>query len=291
MWWDKLAILIPTRNRPNILAVTLDGLRKAGFGAANLFVYDDASDDVEAVRRVVGTWPGAKLICGQKRVGQAAGRNVLMRECGREYGLLLEDDTFPDVADGIPAHVGEMPGADHIAVVGFQCRSLDTGGLSVAPTVSAGFACSFLGGACLFHIPSVLAIGGFRRFFVYGYEEPELAMRLWLAGFRVWYDPSVIVLHNQFQTPDEKRDDREYDYLYSRNVLLMLSLNMPLWFGLPHGLARSLRRLSYRRRNSGAKIRGTIAGLWLSFALWKERKPCSLRAALEWLRFRARTRA
>jgi GT2 family glycosyltransferase len=156
--------------------------------------------------------------------------------------------------------------------------------MSVPSGVGRTAVSSFLGGASLFHLPSVLAVGGYRECFVYGYEEPELAFRLWLAGMKIEYLP-IMISHNQFHSPQEQRDYREYDFLYARNGILMSSLNMPLWFGLPHGLLRSLRRSLYLRRNFWVKARGTCAGIWMTFNLWSERNPCSFAQAREWLHF------
>jgi GT2 family glycosyltransferase len=283
--WEKLAILIPTRNRPEILATTLAELRKIGMGETALWVYDDASDDEEAIRETVArNWPNGSIIRGEKRVGQAEGRNALMQACRKEYGLFLDDDSFPASSDGLARHLNPDTRPVHRAVTTFQYKSMADGRLSTNPAVQSGTCVSFLGGGSIFHIPSVLAVGGFRKFFVYGYEEPELAMRLWLKGYEIWYDPDVVISHNHFETPNECRDHREYDYLYARNGILMSSLNLPLWFGLPHGLARSFRRSLHRRRNFGAKAGGTLAGLWLSLTLWRERTPCQFKKALAWCR-------
>lgn len=286
MSWKNLTILIPTRNRPGILATTLAELRKIGMGEAGLWVYDDASDDGEAIRKVVQkAWPHGCVVRGDCRVGQAEGRNALMRACGKEYGLFLEDDSFPASSDGLARHLSLDTRPAHRAVTTFQCKSMADGRLSTNPSVPSGTCASFLGGGSIFHIPSVLAVGGYRKFFVYGYEEPELAMRLWLNGYEIWYDPEVIINHNHFESPGERRDHKEYDFLYARNGILMSSLNFPLWFGLPHGLIRSFRRSIYQRRSFWAKVRGTLSGVWLSLTLWKERNPCSIRKALEWCRF------
>lgn len=286
MSWEKLAILIPTRNRPGILATTLVELRKIGMGEVALWVYDDASDDGEAIRKVVQkTWPGGQVVRGENRVGQAEGRNALMRACGKECGLFLDDDSFPASSDGLNRYLNPDTKPAHRAVTTFQYKSMADGKLSTNPSVPSGTCASFLGGGSIFHIPSILAVGGYRNFFVYGYEEPELAMRLWLNGYEIWYDSEVVINHNHFETPGEQRDHKEYDYLYARNGILMSSLNMPLWFGLPHGLARSVRRSIHFRRNYSAKFRGTLAGLWLSLTLWRERAPCSIRKAINWCRF------
>jgi GT2 family glycosyltransferase len=286
MVWENLAILIPTRNRPGILTTTLEELKKIGMGTAALWIYDDASEDAESIRQVVSkNWPNASIIRGETRLGQAEGRNALMRACGREFGLFLDDDSFPNNSDGLARHLNPNTRPVNQAVTTFQYKSMADGKLSTNPSVPSGSCASFLGGGSLFHIPTVLAVGGYRRFFVYGYEEPELAMRLWLNGYEIWYDREVIINHNHFESPEERRDYEEYDFLYARNAILMSSLNMPLWFGLPHGLARSLRRSLFRRRNVWPKLKGTVDGLWLSVALWHDRSPCSTKRTLEWCRF------
>jgi len=282
--FNNLAILIPTRNRPGILATTLTELQKAGLGDVPLWVYDDCSADPEAIRKVVESRPKGQVLRGQGRVGQAQGRNVLMHSCGKEFGLFLDDDSFPVSRLGLERHLLQERDPQR-AIITFQYLDVPSQRLSTAPEVNEGQARTFQGGGSLFHIPTVLRLGGFRHFFVYGYEEPELAMRIRMNGRHIWYDPSIIVHHNHFETPNEQRDHREYDYLYARNSILMSSLNMPLWFGLPHGLARSLRRSFFRRRNLWSKVQGTLGGVSESFRLWKERTPCSFSHAVRWCRF------
>lgn len=285
--YERLAILIPTRNRPEILATTLGELRNAGLQEVALWVYDDCSADAEAIPRVVKSWPGAKVLRGAKRVGQAEGRNILMRACGKEFGLLIDDDSFPTDSTALKRHL-DGPRDARRAITTFQYLDVPTQRLSTPKELGEGVARTFQGGGSLFHVPTVMGLGGFRSFFIYGYEEPELAMRIQMNGLQIWYDPSVVIRHNHFETPDECRDYREYDYLYARNSILMSSLNMPLWFGLPHGLARSLRRSFFRHRNASAKLWGTLTGIRLSFALWRERTPGSSRKALEFIRFSRR---
>jgi hypothetical protein len=281
---QNMAILIPTRNRADILAITLAKLQEVGMGNAPLWVYDDCSADPAAIPRVVASWPGAKVLRGDQRIGQAEGRNILMRSCEKEFGLLIDDDSFPASSSGLDRHLAG-PRDPLRAVTTFQYLDVPTQRLSTPKDVPAGTTRSFLGGASLFHIPTILKLGGFRSFFIYGYEEPELAMRIHLNGLDIWYDPSVVFHHNHFETPNEFRNYREYDYLYARNGILMSSLNLPLLLGLPHGLIRSLRRSFLQRRHFAAKTSGTLAGLGSTISLWSERTPCTWRQAVEWIQF------
>lgn len=282
--FEKLAILIPTRNRPEILATTLAELKQAGLGQVALWVYDDCSKDPGAIDKVVRSWPGGRVLRGTARAGQAEGRNVLMRSCGKEFGLLIDDDSFPKDTAVLQKYLASAWNPN-CAIVTFQYLDVPTQRLSMAKELGAGESRSFHGGGSLFHIPTVLRLGGFRKSFIYGYEEPELAMRIRLNGCHIWYDPSLTVHHNHFETPNECRDYCEYDYLYARNGILMSSFNMPLLLGLPHGLLRSARRSLLQNRHFGAKLKGTLAGIGMSLFSQGERTPCSWRAAKAWLRF------
>src|ERR1039458_3668626 len=270
------SILIPTRNRPSILAITLQELRRKGLGDSPLWIYDDASENPKAVERtVLEVWPNANLIHGENRMGQAGARNALMRACGTEFGIMLDDDEYFLVVAGIEKHLTQFQEDQGRAAVLFKCIA-KTDGLASPPGIArAQEVSSFMGGNVLFHIPSILSVGGYREFFVYGYEEPDLAFRLFRKGFHIWYDPSIVVEHNQWYSPSEHRDFREYDHFYSRNSVLLATMNMPIWLGLPIGTARSVRRAFHHRRNYGIKLKGLLEGVCVTFSRWRHRTPMS----------------
>ncbi len=268
--FDNLAILIPTRNRAGDTGHDVGKLQNAGLGEVPLWIYDDCSADATAIPKAVAGWPGVRVITGEQRVGQAEGRNVLMRACGKEFGLFLDDDSFPRSSAGLQKHLVHQPELRR-AVVTFQYMDVPTQRYSTPLDLPEGIARSFQGGGSLFHIPTVLGLGGFRSFFIYGYEEPELSCRLQMNGFHIWYEPSMVVLHNHFETPAEFRNHAEYHYLYARNSVLMSSLNMPLWLGrsawsVPCGAP------SFNENFSGRKFAGLLM-IWQSFALEGKERP------------------
>jgi GT2 family glycosyltransferase len=222
---------------------------------------------------------------GERRIGQAGSRNVLMKTCGTEFGIMLEDDVYFLDPGPIEAHIRNHANHPQRAVIQFKCRSKGNGDQSPPEGLAACELPSFLGGASLFHIPSIQSVGGYRDFFVYAYEEPDLAMRLWGQGYRIWYDPEIFVEHNQWYSPNENRDYQEYDQLYARNSVLLATMNMPLYLGFPIGLARSVRRAFYHRRNFGVKVVGLLQGIGLTFVHWNKRTPLTLRNSLEYWQF------
>lgn len=280
---QQLSILIPTRDRPAILRRTLEELLKLGFGNHPLVVYDDASEDPQAIKQAVSIWSTARLLRSETRSGQSKGRNQLMRACRCEYALFLDDDSFPEDRASILDAL-RIVTHDRLGIATFTYKALADGQLSVPPGQGRRRVVGFLGGASLFNVSRVLAVGGYRECFIYGAEEPELALRLWADGISVEYLPGVIIIHNQFYSVEERRDYKEYDYLYARNFILMSSLNMPILLGLPYGLAKSLRWSIHRNRNWMVKLTGIRDGVIQSFTRWSERHPCTLKQSLSWIR-------
>ena len=278
------AILIATRNRPQILAETFGHLRAKGFGGHAMWIYDDASDDAASIRQVVDTWPGARLVREERQRGQAYGRNVLLRACGAPFAIMLDDDQYFLETGELARYLVDPRPADAPAAVSFQCIAKKDGRLDRPAEMPSGPTTWFMGGCVLFHVPSILQVGGYRDWWGYGYEEPELCLRLFGAGFGIWYDRSVLVEHNQFYNAGERRDFGEYDYLYARNAVLMASMNYPLLLGLPVGIARSIRRALLFRRNFGRKAVGLWHGIAWTFTKWGERAPLDWARARQWMR-------
>jgi GT2 family glycosyltransferase len=197
---------------------------------------------------------------------------------------MLDDDEYFLDAGGIEKHLTQYQEHQDRAVVSFKCVAKADGNVSPQGITTSQKISSFMGGNVLFHIPSVLSVGGYRDFFVYGAEEADLAFRLFRKGFHIWYDPSIVVEHNQWYSPDEHRDFREYDYLYARNFILLSSMNMPILIGLPHGFLKSLRWSISRNRNFSSKFKGITSGLLESVTRWQERQPCTFRQTITWLK-------
>ena len=282
-----VTIVIPTYNRPEILRRTLRELKERGFERLPLLIYDDASTSETGVAEVAAAeWPTASVFRSDVKRGQAFGRNRLLREANTEWILLLDDDSWPEVRDVLNTAL-ENACDQGATVATFQYRSLRNGELSHSHLTDVQEVYSFLGGAALLHRESVRQIGGFRDVLVFGFEEPDLAFRIWASDRKIVFYPDVIFSHNQHYTPEEHRDYREYDFLYSRNSILMSSLNFPLWFGLLHGVIRSVRRLTYHKRNYFTKLHGIVCGIGLSFTSDNELSRASLAKSVQWLKLQS----
>jgi glycosyltransferase involved in cell wall biosynthesis len=286
---QAITVIIPTRNRPEILRRTLCELKERGFESLPLLIYDDASTSETGVAEVAAAeWPTATVYRSDVKRGQAFGRNRLLREATTDWILLLDDDSWPEVR-GLLQNAFEDACNRSATVATFQYRALRNGELSHGHLTEVQEVTSFLGGAALLHRERVQQVGGFRDVLVFGFEEPDLAFRLWATDRKMVFYPDVIFTHNQHYTPDEHRDYREYDFLYSRNAILMSSLNFPLWFGLVHGVIRSFRRMNYHKRNYSTKLYGVLCGIALSFVSSNGLARASFGKSIQWLKLQSKS--
>jgi GT2 family glycosyltransferase len=88
----------------------------------------------------------------------------------------------------------------------------------------------FSGGASVLRTDAVRASGGVpAEFFLY-YEDTDLAWRLRLGGWRIWYEPAAIVTHRHAASTDRRSE--LFAFYNERNRLLMLLRCAPASFAL-----------------------------------------------------------
>ena len=197
-----VSVVIPVRDRPEGLA---DTLRAIGDGPA-VVVVDDAS--VAALRG--GELGGATLIRRDSAGGPAAARNTGWRSTGAEIVVFMDADCSPTPGwlDGLLWHfadpsVGAVAPRIVTTVKGGTPRwlgeyemlrsSLDQG--SRESPVRPGSPVPYVPTAALAVRRTALEqIGGFDESLRFG-EDVDLVWRLAKNGWRVRYEPSVLVGH------------------------------------------------------------------------------------------------
>jgi GT2 family glycosyltransferase len=214
---DQISIVIPTRGRLDALAMTLDALAAQDLeGVTPEIVIVCSGDRAEIVRprveRVARNHPLPIHVIERRSAGAAGARNAGVEAAASELILFLNDDTPPASADlvrrhaevhrdrpeewhGVLGSVAWHPQAEQTPVMHWLARTgkmNDYSGLA-----SDGGKRPMLYAPNLSLRRSALEeVGGFdERFWRYGWEEYDLALRLADRGFRLTFMPDLVCWH------------------------------------------------------------------------------------------------
>jgi GT2 family glycosyltransferase len=271
----KVTYMIATRNRREELLKTLAACRDQEYAAKEIVVVDDGSSDgtYEAVRT---QFPEVQIHRNERNRGSVASRNQIFDRASGDILIGFDDDSrfvdrgatqrvverfrsepdlglmeFQDIGPEYPERIaadspGRLRGERHIAAFGEGRYAVRRAAIEKA--------------------------GTFPEFFWHAYEGPDLALRIWDAGYRclAWYD---IVVWHEFS--DVNRDKRRTHYLHARNELLSCIMRAPLAMLLPLAAWRMVSQL----RNSLSRGWWTIEmkvwwdALRLMPVAWRNRRP------------------
>ena len=180
----------------------------------------------------------------------------------------MDDDCYLATVPDLSRWCQDLPEDQDIAVVGFRYCNLPAGDLAPASS-EPGESSVILGGASLLRRSAMLQTGGYLDWLVFAAEDLELAMRLRRLGYRIWYDPSVIVQHARSH---EGRDSEWGNFYYVRNTLVINTIYGGWLTGVPLGLARALRRGWFHSDPCRRPWSAVWAGLCLYPRCWQVRR-------------------
>lgn len=221
----KLSIIIVSHNVRNLLANCLRTVRDTCNGIEHeVIVVDNASSD-GSMKMVRELHPTVRLIENNTNDGFAAANNQAFMASEGEFVLLLNPDT--EVGDGVIPGMIEFMGRSGDAGLA-ACRLLNSDGtiqksIMNLPSVTEylsrvifidrllfprhkartyyrdrPFVIGMPSGA--FMMVRRAAVGGDRLFedvgFLYA-EEPDLCLRLWKKGWKVYFVPQYEIVHHQ----------------------------------------------------------------------------------------------
>ena len=221
----SLSVVIPTKDRADALARTLDALEAQEAAGANLevVVVDNGSSDgtLEQVRARKGGDGLSIRLLEQPEGGPAAARNAGVAAAGGEVLLFLGDDTEPEGKELLRAHLdlhaarpestygvlGRITWTPRKPVTPFM-RWLENGGpqfhycdLTPGPVDAASY---FYSSHASVKRAFFQRVGGFdERFPTAAVEDTELGVRLADAGLELDYHPELLVLHDHPTTPEQ----------------------------------------------------------------------------------------
>ena len=233
---NLVSIIMVTRNRPVSLKKCLARTRAVLPPEIRIIVFDDASTDAARVRAIIESHPNTHCLRSETCVGPGEGRNRCLRAASTPFCFSMDDDCYLDSVPDLSRWLADRPEDRDIAAVGFRYCNLPMGDLAPASSVP-GESAGFLGGASLLRRAAMLRAGGYLDWLGFAREDTELALRLRRLGYRIWYDPSVLVRHAR---SDEGRDEYWESFYYVRNTLLINVIHGGRFTGLPVGLLKAM---------------------------------------------------
>ncbi|MDN5750198.1 MAG: glycosyltransferase [Pseudonocardia sp.] len=207
----QLSVVVPTRDRPDRLAVCLAALERQTAPSLEIVVVDDAARDARAVAEVVAAVPRARLLRGAGR-GPAAARNAGVRTARAPVICFTDDDCepVPGWAEALGARIGSDACAaaagptrngrpDSILAAAAQAiathlaeATIDpsSGRMRFAPTSNLACTAEVLRSVA-FDESYPLAAG----------EDRDWCARLLGAGHALVFEPAALVRHHQELSP------------------------------------------------------------------------------------------
>jgi mycofactocin glycosyltransferase len=205
----QVTVVIPVRDRPVELRRCLEML---GGGASSqpVIVVDDGSGDSQAVIQICNRYQ-AQLIRLETSRGPAAARNAAIPHADTELIAFLDSDCIPQ--DGWISHLVAHFTDPLVAAIAPRIVGDEENSGSVVARFSAAYSPLDLAqhparvapGRRVSYVPTAVLLvrraaiaTGFDRTLRYG-EDVDFVWRLHDAGWRVRYDPSVLVKHPEPQ--------------------------------------------------------------------------------------------
>lgn len=186
----SVSLLLPTRNRPDTLAHTLNAIGALALPAAEsceVIVVDNASDDLPVLPKALTNGISVQLIRLHDNEGAAA-RNHAAQAARSPWLLMLDDDSYPLDAQFLEV-IANAP--RDVAAIGAEIT------LASGKRESGGLPEVIIGCGALIRRDAFLAVGGYDASFQYYAEEYDLCAKLIRAGKRITLDRRFHVMHGK----------------------------------------------------------------------------------------------
>ncbi|MEU7154967.1 glycosyltransferase family 2 protein [Streptomyces chrestomyceticus] len=236
-------------NRPAELRALLDSVAKQDTAIQRVVVVANGAPLPELPEWVTGV----EL---EENLGVSGGRNVALRTL-REFGDVdvlvdLDDDGLLIAAD-VFARIAELHAADErLGIVSFRIAD-ETGHtqrrhvprLRAGDPLRGGEVTTFLGGGHSLSMRMLGETGGWPEEFFFAHEETDLAWRALDAGWRIVYEPQLVLQHPRTSPTRHavfyRMVARNRVWLAKRHLpALLVPVYLGVWTGLTLARTRSL---------------------------------------------------
>ena len=271
----KVSFIIATRNRIEELAKTLECCQQQDYKDMDIHVVDDNSDD-GTYEIVKNSFPDVFITRNEKNIGSIPSRNILLDRVKSDLVIGLDDASRFVSDNSVSRIVSRFLNEPDLGLIEFQeqgpqfPKTLQHGGLDKGEWHISTFASN----RYALRRSILEKTGKFPGFFFHMYEEPDLAIRIWDAGYRCLHWSDIVVWHEYSSL---NRNLERVRYLQTRNEQLSIWMRVPWVYLFPALLRRAVGQLiySYRHKVTKAAIRGLWDSLLMLPMAIKDRRPVS----------------
>lgn len=193
---QRLAVSIATHNRLSDLRRTLTSLHKLAPAPDVIIVCADGCTDgtPEMVRQ---EFPNVILLENQQPQGSISSRARIFADASADLVVSLDDDSYPLEPDFIEQAKRLFEENSKLGVAYFPQRSDEFPETLKSSRFGQPRAIgSFANSGAIIRRDLYLQVGGYPTFFFHAYEEPDFALRVWAAGYKVYYSPRLTIRHH-----------------------------------------------------------------------------------------------
>jgi GT2 family glycosyltransferase len=199
-------VVVLSWNRPAETMETLDSVLAQEQVRVRLWVVDQGShpSQVADLRALSGRNPAVQLIELGRNVGVPAGRNIGVRAGSADWVVSLDNDAVFASPGAMATAVSRLVAFPRVGAVAFRAEDYSTGDLDRTSWVypSALETCAepvpvarFVGVGHALRRSAFEAAGGYDERLFFCEEELDLSYRVIDRGYRILYDPSIVIRH------------------------------------------------------------------------------------------------
>ncbi len=250
--WPLVSIVVLNYNGKHHLKNCLDSLLRTKYPNFEIILVDNCSSD-NSVEFVKENYPQVKIVRLSKNIYTCGGYMAGVLVARGKYVAILNNDIEVDenwlmplvealermpwvaAADAKYRNFFARDRFDDSAAAG---RWVDyfgnnyTRGVNEVDCGQYNKPVYITGVLTLFRRDRILSIGGFDLSYIFGYEDIDVAWRLYLAGYKVLYIPQSVIYHKSGATTRSKHGARrpkpEFYYLNKRNRLITIIKNFSI---------------------------------------------------------------
>lgn len=206
----KVSVVIGSRNRPETLCRCLESVLKQDYPDFEVLVLDDASDEVDLCQVIRERFDDPRLRClrSDVQLGVAGGRNRLAAAAKGEVICFIDDDAYFENNSAIGEFVNVFLSDEKVGIVAVKVinhRQNKTELLVPIPRIwrllkkglldRPQFVSYYVGTCHAIRREVFQKCGMYSDELMFGEEELDLSYRVVAAGYRIYYEPSIIVHH------------------------------------------------------------------------------------------------